>query len=115
MGRTEKVKSTGRFGSKYGVGIRKRVVHVEDRQKNQKPCPFCGFDKVKRKAAGLYACNKCDMEFTGGAYQAETLIGKTIKKMVAQKTFLANSAELSKAKDSSYADIEKEVTESVEK
>jgi large subunit ribosomal protein L37Ae len=59
MGNTKKVKSTGRFSSRYGVGIRKRVLKVEEHQKALDACPFCGFKKVKRKAAGLFICNKC--------------------------------------------------------
>ena len=50
MGNTKKVRSTGRFSSRYGVGIRKRMLKVEDKQHNLDACPFCGFKKVKRKA-----------------------------------------------------------------
>jgi len=106
---TEKVSSTGRYGSRYGVSIKKRVLKVEERQAHKVPCPFCGFAKIKREAAGLFFCKKCDARFAGGAYEPETLIGKTIKKMVNQRTFLADSAVLIKAKESSFADIEKEV------
>ena len=55
MGNTKKVRTAGRFGSRYGVGIRKRLLKVEDKQEKNYACPFCGFKKVKRKAAGLYA------------------------------------------------------------
>ncbi len=114
MGKTKKVNSTGRFGSRYGVGIKKRVLKVEEKQKNLAPCPFCGFEKISRKAAGLFECKKCSAKFTGGAYVTETLIGKSVKKMVSQKTFLADSQELIKAseKESSYHDIEEEVAKS---
>jgi large subunit ribosomal protein L37Ae len=118
MGKTKKVRSTGRLGSRYGVGIRKRLVKVEDKQKKQSKCPFCGFDRVKRKAAGLYSCRKCNAEFTGGAYVSETLVAKAIRKMVTQKSFLANSAELIKAQEkeekSSYSEIEDEVAKAKE-
>lgn len=112
---TKKVKSTGRFGSRYGVGIKKRLKKVEKKQKNLGACPFCGFKKIKRKAAGLFICNKCGAEFTGGAYMLETLAGKAIKKMVNQKTFSQAKEILEeKADENSYSDIEKEVAKSME-
>ena len=111
---TKKVKSTGRFGSRYGVGVRKRVVKVEEKQKNLSACPFCGFKKVKRKAAGLFVCNKCNAQFTGGAYYVETLAGKSIRKMVSQKTFDKAAEIIKEDNESSYSDIEKEVAKSVE-
>ena len=60
---------------------------------------------------GLFVCKKCGAEFTGGAYESETLIGKTIRKMVTQKSFAAANAELTVAEEkSSYSDIEEEVS-----
>ena len=111
MGNTKKVKSTGRFSSRYGVGIRKRMLKVEEQQKDLDACPFCGFKKVKRKAAGLFLCNKCGAKFTGGAYTTETLGGRSIKKMVNQRSLVVKSDEVIVEK-SSYSDIEKEVAKS---
>ncbi len=113
MGNTKKVGSTGRFGQRYGVGVKKRVLKVEQKQNLPKVCPFCSFSKIKREAAGLYNCRKCGSKFTGGAYEPETLVGKTIKKMVSQKTFLADSAKLIKTSKGSYEDMEKEVSKAV--
>ncbi len=113
MGHTKKVGTAGRFGSRYGRGIRKRIVKVETRQKTLVACPSCGFKKIKREAAGLYLCGKCGVKFTGGAYEAETLTGKTIKKMVAQKSFAATELQ-DLQKESSYADIEKAVEKAMD-
>lgn len=87
MGETKKVKSAGRLGSRYGVGIRKRLLKIEAKQQRRYECPFCGFKRVKRKAAGIFACGKCHAKFAGGAYLPETLPGSIIKKTVAQKAF----------------------------
>ena len=91
MGNTKKVRTAGRFGSRYGVGIRKRLLKVEDKQEKNYACPFCGFKKVKRKAAGLYSCGKCHASFAGGAYLPITLSGSIIKKTVAQKSFVSKN------------------------
>jgi large subunit ribosomal protein L37Ae len=112
MVKTKKVRSTGRFGSRYGVGIRKRILTVEDKQSNLSACPFCGFDRIKRVSAGLFNCTKCSAKFTGGAYVTETLVGKTVKKIISQKSFIADNVELVKVteKENSFGDIEKEVS-----
>ena len=109
MGNTKKVGTAGRYSSRYGVGVRKRVVAVERRMDLPITCPFCGFAKIRRQAAGLFTCKKCDAQFTGGAYEPQTLVGKTIVKMVSQKQFLAGAEVLVKAKESSFSDIEREV------
>jgi len=96
MGKTKKVKSTGRLGSRYGVGIRKKLLKVEGKQQRNYKCPFCGFKKVKRKAAGLFACRKCHAKFAGGAYLPVTLPGSIIKKTVAQKGFASKGKKLEK-------------------
>ena len=113
MANTVKVGTTGRFSARYGVGIKKRVLAVERRMDANPACPFCGFAKLKREAAGLFACKKCERKFTGGAYEPQTLVGKTIVKMVAQKQFLAGAQELIKSKESSFSDIERELEKSL--
>ena len=105
MGNTKKVRTAGRFGSRYGVGIRKKLLKVEDKQKKNYACPFCGFKKVKRKAAGLYACGKCHASFAGGAYLPITLPGSIIKKTVAQKSFVSKNKEFDKIDSKFYKDL----------
>lgn len=85
---TQKVKSTGRFGVRYGVTIRKRMLKVESQQKQFSDCPSCGFKKVKRISTGVFTCRKCNYTFAGGAYLPRTLAGTIIQKMVTQKSFV---------------------------
>ena len=100
MGETKKVHTTGRLGSRYGVGIRKRLLKVERRQKVEKRCPNCGFNKVKRKSKGIFYCRKCGHEFVGGAYLTKTLTGTIVMQMVSQKKFLPEMIEaLEKTKE----------------
>ncbi len=96
----KKVSSAGRYGARYGLGIRKRIIKIEDKQKLQEPCPRCGFRKVKRTAAGIFLCKKCNAKFAGGAYFPSTLTGKIVGKMISQKSFSAGLAELEAAKES---------------
>ncbi len=68
MGRTKKVKSAGRFGSRYGKKVRSKIIDVESKQKGWHKCPFCNADKVKRVSVGIWQCRKCDIKFAGRAY-----------------------------------------------
>lgn len=97
--KTKKVKSTGRFGARYGRGIKLSVRKIEEKQKAKHICPVCGANRVKRKAPGIYFCRKCKAKFSGGAYIPVTMAGSIVKKMVSQKSFLPNLAELLQAKE----------------
>lgn len=94
MGSTKKVKSAGKYGAKFGVGMRKRWLKVASKQKKHYDCPNCEFKKVKRLSAGIFECKKCGLKFAGGAYFPTTLTGSIVNKMVEQKRFLPAMTEL---------------------
>ncbi len=68
MGKTKKVGSAGRFGIRYGKGIRQSIIEIEKKQKTKQKCPYCNKLSVKRLASGIWLCKKCDSKFTGKAY-----------------------------------------------
>jgi large subunit ribosomal protein L37Ae len=66
---TKKVKSTGRFGARYGIKLRKRVREIEEEQKKKHMCPYCGkTGGVGRLSPGIWNCKKCGSKFTSKAY-----------------------------------------------
>ena len=65
---TKKVGSTGRFGPRYGVSVRRRVSSVEKKQKQKHECPSCSKINVKRVSTGIFKCSSCDYQFASGAY-----------------------------------------------
>jgi len=85
MARTKKVGSTGRFGPRYGAKLRRRVLDIEKRRHEPNRCPACATKALKRKAVGLWQCNKCDLLFAGGAYVPYTDAGKAAKRAIAQR------------------------------
>lgn len=95
---TKKVLSTGRFGARYGVGIRKRILKIELKQKQKYLCPHCSSGRLKRIDRGIFLCKKCKKKFSGGTYIPQTLTGGIIKKMVGQKNFIVFEKELLEAK-----------------
>ena len=65
---TKKVGSTGRFGARYGVSVRRRLGAVEKKQRQKHECPSCSKINVKRISTGIFQCSSCDYQFASGAY-----------------------------------------------
>ncbi len=99
MGDTKKVKHAGRFGARYGRGVRSRIIKIEAKQRQLHECPKCGFKRVKRISTGIYQCKKCGFKFAGGAFTPETMSGKIVKKMTKQRSFLPLARELIEIKE----------------
>ncbi|MGQ4891905.1 MAG: 50S ribosomal protein L37Ae [Candidatus Njordarchaeia archaeon] len=78
MGRTKKVGSTGRFGARYGSGVRKKVLRVEKKKKNVYVCPVCKKRALKWKAVGIWVCSSCGTKVAGGAWEPITEVGKKV-------------------------------------
>ena len=85
LARTKKVGSTGRFGSRYGAKLRRRVLDIEKKRNEPTRCPSCATRALKRQAVGLWKCSKCDLLFAGGAYVPFTDAGKAAKRAIAQR------------------------------
>jgi large subunit ribosomal protein L37Ae len=69
MTKTKKVGMTGKFGSRYGLRIRTKILKVEQKKTNQ--CPHCYKKQLKRLASGIWLCKSCNVKFAGGAYIPE--------------------------------------------
>ena len=76
------VNDNGRFGSRYGRKIRKRVFNVEQGYRGgKKHCPYCEKDAVKRLSAGIYQCKNCNKKFAGASYKPESLAKRILNKL----------------------------------
>ena len=78
MGRTKKVGSTGRFGARYGAGVRKKVLNVEKRKKRVYVCPVCKKRALKWKALGIWECSSCGTKIAGGAWEPISEVGRKV-------------------------------------
>jgi large subunit ribosomal protein L37Ae len=77
--KTKSVKSTGRFMQRYGATLRKRVLTIEKKAEKGQRCPRCkSLNTLHRLVTGIWACKACGMKFAGGAYLAQTTLGKTM-------------------------------------
>jgi large subunit ribosomal protein L37Ae len=62
-------KTITRFGTRYGRTIRERLATIEAGYRGKHKCPYCSYNDVTRKAAGIWECTKCATKFTSRAYQ----------------------------------------------
>jgi large subunit ribosomal protein L37Ae len=65
---TEKAGSSGRFGARYGVVVRKLTRDIEKIQKARHECPACHHASVKRESSGIWECRHCGNKFAAMAY-----------------------------------------------
>ncbi len=70
--RTRKVGIAARWGSRYGVKVRRSAAQSLKKSKASYRCPSCHYDRVRRKSAGIWRCHKCSHTFAGGAWQPYT-------------------------------------------
>jgi large subunit ribosomal protein L37Ae len=72
MNHTKIVGPAGRFGARYGKGIRESLIEIEKKYKNKRlKCPYCNYISVKRIAYGIWYCRHCGKKFTGKAYSIQ--------------------------------------------
>ncbi len=76
--------SMKRFGTRYGRTVKEKYGEVEKEQRKEHKCPYCNYEKVSRKASGIWTCEKCDAKFANKAYSVED-ISRKIKMKVDEK------------------------------
>ncbi|MCD6229222.1 MAG: 50S ribosomal protein L37ae [Candidatus Diapherotrites archaeon] len=105
---TKKVGVSGRFGQRYGLKNRKQVKKIEEVERKLHICPGCGLPKLKRTSNARFECKKCGKIFTGGAYIPQTLVGKTVKRIITQKNASASEKIFELDEAESKGDLEQE-------
>lgn len=65
---TKKVGIAGKFGPRYGVTIRKRIIEVSRARQKRQQCPECQHYAVKRESSGIWKCRHCKLVFAAAAY-----------------------------------------------
>ena len=79
---TKKVGSSGKFGPRYGMRVRKKWLEGDKKQRMSHECPSCKRMAVKRVFTGVWECRKCGAKFAGGAYAPSTNVAKTIDRVI---------------------------------
>jgi large subunit ribosomal protein L37Ae len=78
--KVKKVGPAGSFGPKYGTVARRRYAEVVSGMRIPHECPSCHVRAVRRLAVGIWACRKCGVKFSGGAYLPSTKLGDISKR-----------------------------------
>jgi len=69
--KTKKIKSFGKFGSRFGVYSRKNFNVIEEVQRKKQRSPFYPKGRAVRIAAGIWKCKKTGKVFASNAYYLE--------------------------------------------
>jgi len=57
-----------RFGTRYGRTLKAKWGKIQSERSKKQVCPYCRKTQVKRVAAGIWFCKKCNSKYTGYAY-----------------------------------------------
>jgi len=69
--KTKKVKSSGRFGVRYGIKPRRMLSAIEEKQRKKQVCPFCKKPKLVRLSKGIWNCKRCSKKFASDTFYLE--------------------------------------------
>lgn len=83
------------YGTRYGRKIRGKLGKYLELKNMKKTCPYCHAPKVKRIAAGIWECRKCDKKFTGKAFELGSTV---IREEVDEEKKAEKAAESKEAK-----------------
>ncbi len=70
--RTKKVGSSGKFGPRYGLSVKKQIRSLDTSKTKKYACPRCCKENVKRVSAGIWECRSCSLKYAGGAFAPRT-------------------------------------------
>lgn len=79
---TKKVGITGKYGTRYGSTLRKRVKPIEISQHAKYVCNACGKHAVKRMCVGIWQCKGCGHKFAGAAYAPTSMLGQSFSALI---------------------------------
>jgi large subunit ribosomal protein L37Ae len=82
----KKVGSAGKFGTRYGMRVRKKWLEVDRKQRRAHECPVCRRLGVRRVSSGVWECRKCGTKFAGGAYEPSTNVAQTVARVIKRIT-----------------------------
>ena len=84
--RTNKAGVTGRYGTRYGVSVRRNAGNVLRKKNASYTCPTCNYRKVRRVSVGIWSCSKCGHTFAGGAWEPYTRATMANNRIVRRNT-----------------------------
>ncbi|PXF23210.1 MAG: 50S ribosomal protein L37ae [Methanobacteriota archaeon] len=112
--RTQKVGLGARFGPRYGVSVRRRATSVLKRVRQSYTCPVCQYQKVKRVAAGVWTCKKCDHTFAGGVWEPFTRATVANQRIIRRSVEGATATDMAVIAQQAAVEFERQRAEAAE-
>ena len=112
--RTQKVGIGARFGPRYGVSVRRRATSVLKRVRQSYTCPVCQYQKVKRVAAGVWTCKKCDHTFAGGVWEPFTRATVANQRIIRRSVEGATATDMAVIAQQAAVEFERQRAEAAE-
>ena len=109
--RTQKSGATARFGPRYGVSVRRRAGAAIKKKSRKYTCPVCQYQKVRRKAAGIWECRKCDHTFTGGVWEPFTRATDSNNRIIRRSVDGASASDMALIAQQKAIDYERAIAE----
>ncbi|MBK70012.1 MAG: 50S ribosomal protein L37ae [Euryarchaeota archaeon] len=109
--RTQKAGLTARFGSRYGVSVRRRAGSALRKKSREYTCPSCQYPKVRRKAAGIWECRKCGHTFTGGVWEPFTRASEANSRVIRRSMEGATATDMTVIAQQAALDYERKMAE----
>ncbi|KAI3892431.1 hypothetical protein MKX03_012649 [Papaver bracteatum] len=76
---TKKAGIVGKYGTRYGASLRKKIKKMKISQHSKYFYEFCGEYVVKRKVVEICGCKDCGKVKAGGAYKLNTASAVTVR------------------------------------
>jgi len=109
--RTQKAGATARFGARYGVSVRRRAGKALAKKSRSYTCPNCQYPKVRRKAAGIWKCKKCEHTFSGGVWEPFTRATSANQRIVRRSLEGATATDMTVIAQQAALDYERKIAE----
>ena len=107
--RTQNAGLTARFGSRYGVSVRRRAGSALRKKSRLYVCPSCQYRKVRRKSAGIWECKKCNYTFTGGVWEPFTRASDANNRVVRRSMEGATATDMAVIAQQAALDFERKL------
>ena len=109
--RTQKPGKPARYGPRDGVSVRHRAGKALDRLKRKYTCPTCQYQKVTRKASGIWHCKKCGHTFAGGVWDPYTRASEANHRILRRGVEGATATDMALIAQARALEYEKSFTE----
>ena len=93
------------------MSVRRRAGSALSKKSRKYTCPSCHYPKVRRKAAGIWECRKCDHTFSGGVWETYTRASDANNRIVRRSMEGATATDMTVIAQQAALDFERKLSE----